>query len=163
MHAQVGLVESAPVVLGGVKEGLNTLEVFNLTVANELHPLKFCIHFLQENRWQPASFQLKENRTHFDATLVPSSFFYCWKFNTHLSVGSHWLCAYHLLWMMNDRVIPSKPLWASEAIQINNRWQCNHSSKHVIDLHSAIKARLQTKGTRGKIESWPHWHFRTTT
>ena len=37
---QVGLVESTPVVLGGVKEGLrNTLEVFNLTVATELYPL----------------------------------------------------------------------------------------------------------------------------
>ena len=34
--------------------------------------------------------------------------------------------------------------------------------KHVIDLHSAIKARLLTKGTRRIIESWPHWHFSST-
>ena len=32
-------MESTPVVLGGAKEGLNTLEVLNLTVAPELHPL----------------------------------------------------------------------------------------------------------------------------
>ena len=36
--AQVGLVESTPVVLGGAKGGVNTVEVFNLTVAPELHP-----------------------------------------------------------------------------------------------------------------------------
>ena len=36
--AQGGLVESTPVVLGGAKKGVNTVEVFNLTVAPELHP-----------------------------------------------------------------------------------------------------------------------------
>jgi len=58
---KVGLVELTPVVLGGAKKGVNTVEVFNLT----------------ENRWETASYQLKENRTLFDATLVPSSFFSC--------------------------------------------------------------------------------------
>jgi len=58
---KVGLVERTPVVVGGLKDGSPTLEVFNLT----------------ENRWELGSYQLKENRSFFDATLVPSSFFSC--------------------------------------------------------------------------------------
>ena len=69
---------------------------------------------------------------------------YLFSLSARLSLANEW-------WIIKS--FQANPQW------INNRLQLRHPSKHVIDLHSAIKVRFQTKGTRGIIESWPHWYF----
>ena len=80
------MVESTPMVVGGTKKASSSFEVLDITVVIIVIVIVIvtslshcaCNFLWQENCWKSGSYQLKEKRQDFSATIVPSSFFHCW-------------------------------------------------------------------------------------
>ena len=79
----------------------------------------------QENKWKTTAFHLKENRSLFGASLVPSSHFSCWNLrydtNINTNIYSIHLCI-HLNCTMNYLVISSDQLSLISTIVNHSYW-----------------------------------------